>query len=216
MPTVEEIQQKLSNETMMRVFGDNDVKNSLVNETVVRNEVDDNIKIKIANESTDRASKDTAILQKLSDEVQSRVQEIESLKRRIEVLEQIVGSVDKPVVETKEDKLMISQEMFVRQLNMLKRSAKFILDNLGEIEKKEETNTETENKLRDFFRHLNNLQLTYENLINNKDKYTLTDETKQCISEIGDLKVELEKLEVKYDTESLFGDRQGGGSGADC
>ena len=209
MPTVEEIQQKLSNETMMRVFGDNDVKNSLVNETVVRNEADDNIKIKIANESTDRASKDTTILQKLSDEVQSRVKTIESLKRRIEVLEQIVESVNKPTGDqpVKEDKLMISQEMFVRQLNMLKRSAKFILDNLGEIEKKEETNTETENKLRDFFRHLNNLQLTYENLINNKDKYTLTDETKQCISEIGDLKVELEKLEVKYDTESLFGDK---------
>ena len=129
---------------------------------------------------------------------------IESLKRRIEVLEQIVESDNQPV---KEDKLMISQEMFVRQLNMLKRSCKFILDNLGEIEKKEETNTETENKLREFFRHLNNLQLTYENLINNKDKYTLTDETKQCISEIGDLKVELEKLEVKYDTESLFGDK---------
>ena len=34
MPTVEEIQQKLSNETMMRVFGDNDVKNTIVNETV--------------------------------------------------------------------------------------------------------------------------------------------------------------------------------------
>ena len=213
MPTVEELQQKLSNETMMRVFGDNEVKNTIVNETVVRNEADDTIKIKIANESTDRASKDTAILQKLSDEVQSRVKEIESLKRRIEVLEQIVESGDKPVVETNEDKLMISQEMFVRQLNMLKRSAKFILDNLGEIDKKEETNTETENKLRDFFRHLNNLQLTYENLINNKDKYTLTEETKECISEIEDLKVELEKLEVKYDTESLFNDRQAGSGG---
>jgi len=223
MPTVEELQQKLSNETMMRVFGDNEVKNIIINETVVRNEADDTIKIKIANESTDRASKDTAILQKLSEEVQSRVKEIESLKRRIEVLEQIVDFTDKstadkptddkPVVETTEDKLMINQEMFVRQLNMLKRSAKFILDNLGEIEKKEETNTETENKLRDFFRHLNNLQLTYENLINNKDKYTLTEETKECISEIEDLKVELEKLEVKYDTESLFNDRQAGSGG---
>jgi len=34
MPTVEELQQKLSNETMMRVFGDNDVKNTIVNETL--------------------------------------------------------------------------------------------------------------------------------------------------------------------------------------
>ena len=142
MPTVEELQQKISNETMMRVFGDNDVKNSLVNETVVRNEADDSIKIKIANESTDRASKDTTILQKLSDEVQSRVKTIESLKRRIEVLEQIVGSVDKSTDDqpVKEDKLMISQEMFVRQFNMLKRSSKFILDNVKveEIAPKEE------------------------------------------------------------------------------
>ena len=106
--------------------------------------------------------------------------------------------------------------MFVRQLNMLKRSAKFILDNLGEIEKKEETITETKKKLIEFFRHLNNLQLTYENLINNKDKYTLTEETKEYISEIEDLKVELEKLEVKYDTESLFVDRQAAGGAEAC
>ncbi len=123
------------------------------------------------------------------------------------MLEQIVESTDKPV---KEDKLMISQEMFVRQLNMLKRSAKFILDNLGEIEKKEETKTETENKLREFFRHLNNLQLTYENLINNKDKYTLTEETKKCIKEAEQLKEQLNKLvNDNWVVEDLFVDRQG-------
>ena len=209
MPTVEELQQKLSNETMMRVFGDNDVKNTIVNETVIRNEADDAIKIKIANESTDRASKDTTILQKLSDEVQSRVQEIESLKRRIEVLEQIVESGDKPtddkpVVETKNEKLMISQEMFVRQLNMLKRSAKFILENakFGQI-------AEDKDESIDFLLHLNNLKITFDDLLANKDKYTLTEETNKYISEAESLKIQLDKLaNDNWDLEVLFNNRQ--------
>ena len=203
MPTVEELQQKLSNETMMRVFGDNDVKNTIINETVNRNEADDAIKIKIANESTDRASKDTTILQKLSDEVQSRVKEIESLKRRIEVLEQIVGSVDKINDEIKEDKLMISQEMFVRQLNMLKRSGKFILDNA-----KPKVIGEDKDESVDFLVHLNNLQLTFDNLLTNQNKYTLTDETKNCIKEGEQLKEQLNKLaNDNWDVDSLFVDR---------
>ena len=212
MPTVEELQQKLSNETMMRVFGDNEVKNTIVNETVVRNEADDTIKIKIANESTDRASKDTAILQKLSDEVQSRVQEIESLKRRIEVLEQIVESVDKPTDDQpiKEDKLMISQEMFVRQINMLKRSAKFIFDNVN-VEKISPKKEES----KEFLRHLNNLQLTFDNLSNNQSKYTLTDETKKCISEAEQLKEQLNKLtNDNWVVEDLFVDMQSRGGGS--
>jgi translation initiation factor 2B subunit (eIF-2B alpha/beta/delta family) len=117
------------------------------------------------------------------------VKTIESLKRRIEVLEQIVGSVDKSTDEIKEDKLMISQEMFVRQLNMLKRSAKFILDNVKVEEfapKKEES--------KEFLRHLNNLQLTFDNLLTNQNKYTLTDETKKCIKEAEQLKEQLNKL----------------------
>ena len=222
MPTIEEIQQKLSNETMMRVFGDNDVKNTIVNETVVRNEADDTIKIKIANESTDRASKDTTILQKLSDEVQSRVQEIESLKRRIEVLEQIVESVDKPtddkIIESFDkptddktvlDKLMISQDMFVRQLNMLKRSGKFILANanIDELAKTKESSME-------FLRHLNNLQLTFDNLLVNQDKYTLTEETKKCIEEVKSLKNQLDELvNSNWDVDRLFISKQKGSLG---
>ncbi len=205
MTTVEELQQKLSNETMMRVFGDNDVKNTIVNETVVRNEADDAIKIKIANESTDRASKDTTILQKLSDEVQSRVQTIESLKRRIEVLEQIVDSTDKSTVD-QPVKLMISQEMFVRQLNMLKRSAKFILENAN-VEQIAEDKDESV----DFLLHLNNLQITFDNLLANKDKYTLTEETNKCISEAEELKIKLDELaNDNWDVVAILTDRQTG------
>ncbi len=228
MPTVEKLQKEISEETMLRVFGDNDVENTIVNETVVRNEADNSIKIKIANESTDRASKDTTILQKLSDEVQSRVKTIESLKRRIGVLEQIVGSVDKTVPlpesiddktddktvpEPVEDKLMISQEMFERELNMLKRSAKFILDSTkkdddGEISKVITDLLESKEKSQDFLIYLNNLQVSFDNLLVNQDKYTLTEETKKCISESNELKIELTNVTNEYwDVERLFVDK---------
>lgn len=164
-----------------------------------RNEADDAIKIKIANESIDIASKDTTILQKLSDEVQSRVQTIESLKRRIEVLEQIVDSTDKSTVD-QPVKLMISQEMFVRQLNMLKRSGKFILENANV-----EQIAEDKDESLDFLLHLNNLQITFDNLLANKDKYTLTDETNKCISEAEELKIKLDELaNDNLDIERLF------------
>ena len=136
---------------------------------------------------------------------------IESLKRRIEVLEQIVGSVDKSTDDqpVKEDKLMISQEMFVRQFNMLKRSSKFILDNVKveEIAPKEEESKE-------FLRHLNNLQLTFDNLLTNQNKYTLTDETKKCMKEGEELKIKLDELANKnWDVEDLFVDKQNRDSG---
>ena len=202
MPTVEELQQKISEETMLRVFGDNDIKNSLVNEQTTRNNGDDQVKIKIANESTDRASKDTIILEKISEEVTSRVETIEQLKGRLARLEAIVYNSTK--TEPVEDKFMISQDMFVRQLNMLKRSAKFILDNVKVeeiIPKKEES--------KEFLRHLNNLQLTFDNLLTNQNKYTLTDETKKCIQEVKGVRLILEKLvNDNWDVERLFVDKR--------
>ena len=129
---------------------------------------------------------------------------IESLKRRIEVLEQIVGSVNKPTDEIKEDKLMISQEMFVRQLNMLKRSGKFILDNA-----KPTVIAEDKDESFDFLVHLNNLQLTFDSYLAAKDKYTLTDETKKCIKEAEELKIKLDELANKnWDVEAIVNNRR--------
>ena len=108
-----------------------------------------------------------------------------------------------------DNKLMISQEMFERQLNMLKRSAKFILANanIDELAKSKESS-------KDFLRHLNNLQLTYDNLLANKDKYTLSEETNKCIQEIDSLKKQLDELaNSNWDVDSLFVDMLRSGSG---
>ena len=110
--------------------------------------------------------------------------------------------------KTTTDKLMISQEMFVRQLNMLKRSAKFILENAN-VEQIAEDKDESV----DFLIHLNNLQLTFDNLLVNLDKYTLTEETKKCIEEAEQLKKQLEELSNNWDVESLFVDRRSSLSG---
>ena len=72
-------------------------------------------------------------------------------------------SDDKKTDDNKaDDKLMISQEMFERQLNMLKRSAKFILanTNIDELAQTKESSVE-------FLIHLNNLQLTFDKLLSN-------------------------------------------------
>ena len=207
----------LSVESTARKIGDNDLKKLISDEEVNRAESDAENRIKLAEETVVRAEGDSLLSIKLSKEIADRKKETDLLETRISMLENMIANMsnnntsnDKPMADEKpmaDDKLMISQEMYERQLNMLKRSAKFILDNLNKALKGENTGAETENKLREFFRHLYNLQLTFDNLLNNKDKYTLTDETNKCISEIEVLKVELEKLEVEYDTESLFGDR---------
>ena len=212
----------LSVESTARKIGDNDLKKLISDEEVNRAESDAENRIKLAEETVVRAEGDSSLSIKLSKEIADRKKETDLLETRISMLENMVANMsnnntsndkksdEKPMANEKpmaDEKLMISQEMYERQLNMLKRSAKFILDNLNKALKAENTGAETENKLREFFRHLYNLQLTFDNLLNNKDKYTLTDETNKCISEIEVLKVELEKLEVEYDTESLFGDR---------
>ena len=111
---------------------------------------------------------------------------------------------------------MISQEMFVRQLNMLKRSGKFILDS---TETEDDTQTskviddllETKEKSVDFLLLLNDLQVTFDSYLAAKDKYTLTDETKKCIKEAEELKIKLDELANKnWDVERLFVDKQRG------
>ena len=106
--------------------------------------------------------------------------------------------------KTTSDKLMISQDMFVRQLNMLKRSSKFILENanIDELAKTKESSVE-------FLRHLNNMQLTFDNLLANKDKYTLSEETNKCIQEAESLKKQLDELaNSNWDVDSLFVNKQ--------
>ena len=223
MPTIEEIQLSLNNESKDRKTADNNLEILLSNEKVERAEADATSRIKIANESVARAEADSTIAVKLAKEVTDRASENANLQVRIAKLEAMISgkdtsdkSEDNKSDENKSDdnktdnKLMISQEMFERQLNMLKRSAKFILANanVDEINKKEETNAATEKKIKDFLLHLNNLQLTYDNLLANQDKYTLSEETNKCIQEIDSLKKQLDELaNSNWDVDSLFVDR---------
>ena len=217
MPTIEELNINLSNESKERKEADNSLEIKISNESATRAEEDANNRIKIANESANRAESDASLSVKLSDEVANRAKENANLKARLAKLEALLsGKIvvdEKPQVE--EPKLlMVSQEMFERQLNMLKRSAKFILGNTNveEIAKEEETS-------KDFLRHLNNLQLNFDNLLANKDKYTLSESTNKCIQEADSLKQQLDQLaNSNWDVDSLFVDRgrRRGGSVGKC
>ena len=216
MPTIEEIQLNLSNESKERKTENNSLKILLSNEKAERTEADATNRIKIANESVNRAEADSSIAVKLAKEVTDRATENANLEVRIAKLEAILAGRDTSVKSDDnktddnktddnkaDDKLMISQEMFERQLNMLKRSAKFILANanIDELAKSKESSVE-------FLRHLNNLQLTFDNLLANKDKYTLSEETNKCIMEAESLKKQLDELaNSNWDVERLFVDR---------
>ena len=222
MPTIEELNLLLNNESKERKTADNNLEILLSNEKVERAEADATNRIKIANESVSRAEADSSIAVKLAKEVTDRATENANLEVRIAKLEAMMSgkdtsvksddnnSDDKKADDNKtDDKLMISQEMFERQLNMLKRSAKFILANanIDDLGKTKESSME-------FLRHLNNLQLTFDNLLTNKDKYTLSEETNKCIQEAESLKKQLDELaNSNWDVERLFVDRGTGKMG---
>ena len=215
MPTIEEIQLNLSNESKERKTEDNSLKVLLSNEKAERSEADATNRIKIANESVSRAEVDSSIAVKLAKEVTDRATENANLEVRIAKLEAMLAGRNTSDKNTNDkdnksddnkvdDKLMINQEMFERQLNMLKRSAKFILANTNIDEL-----AQTKESSKDFLRHLNNLQLTFDNLLTNKDKYTLSEETNKCIMEAESLKKQLDELaNDNWDVERLFVDKQ--------
>ena len=206
-PNVEELSLNLSNESTSRKEADNSLKVLISNEKAERTENDATNRIKIANESVSRAEADSSITVKLAKEVVDRATENSKLEARLAKLE--AQLTEKVVDKVKVESLFITQEMYVRQLNMLKRSAKFILENakINEIQKDKEES-------KSFLRHLNNLQLTFDNLIANKNKYQLTEETNKCISEVNTLKEQLNNLATdNWVVEDLFVDMQSSGGG---
>ena len=108
--------------------------------------------------------------------------------------------------------LTVSQDEYVRMLNLLKYQAEFILSNVKveEIQKDKEESKE-------FLRMLNDLDLTFADYLNAKDKYQLTEETKKCIEKAEQLKEQLNKLaNDNWVVEDLFVDmtkRHGNGTG---
>ena len=100
--------------------------------------------------------------------------------------------------------LTVSQDEYVRMINLLKYQAEFILSNvkIDEIQKDKEESKE-------FLRMLNDLDLTFTDYLNAKDKYQLTEETKMCIEKAEQLKEQLNKLaNDNWVVEDLFVDMQ--------
>ena len=98
----------------------------------------------------------------------------------------------------------VSQDEYVRMLNLLKYQANFILKN----SKVEEIKPDKE-KSREFLRMLNDLDLTFADYLNAKDKYQLTEEINKCITEAEQLKEQLNKLaNDNWVIEDLFVDMQ--------
>ena len=107
--------------------------------------------------------------------------------------------------------ITVSQDEYVRMINLLKYQAEFILSNVKvkEIQKDKEQSKE-------FLRMLNDLENTYNDYLNVKDKYQLTEETNKCISEAEKLKEQLNKLaNDNWVVEDLFNVRFGSGQ-SDC
>ena len=222
MPTIEEINLGLDNEITNRKTSDNNLKMLMSNEEANRIEGDAKNSLKLSEEITDRAKLDSNFSVKLYEEITKRTKENSELKMKILNLEEKVNAINtntatdnKSTTDSNKEEstapklLMISQEMFERQLNMLKRSAKFTLANAN-VKKIAETKESSV----EFLRHLNNLQLTFDNLLANKNKYTLTDATKKCITEAESLKKQLNKFaNDNWDVDSLFVSRSRGDDG---
>ena len=98
--------------------------------------------------------------------------------------------------------ITVSQDEYVRMLNLLKYQAGFILSNV----KVEEIKPDKEES-KEFLRMLNDLDLTFADYLNAKDKYQLTEETKKCIEKAEQLKEQLNKLaNDNWVVEDLFVD----------
>ena len=105
--------------------------------------------------------------------------------------------------------ITVSQDEYLRMLNLLKYQGKFILSN----SKIDEIKPDREKSI-DFLLMLNDLDLTFTEYLNAKDKYQLTEETNKCISEAEQIKEQLDKLtNDNFDVDYLFDNmhrRQGG------
>ena len=82
--------------------------------------------------------------------------------------------------------ITVSQDEYIRMINLLKYQAEFILSNV----KVEEIQQDKE-KSKEFLRMLNDLDLTFTDYLNAKDKYILTEENKKCIEKAKQLKGQL-------------------------
>ena len=104
--------------------------------------------------------------------------------------------------------ITVSQDEYIRMLDLLKYQAKFILKNtdVNKITEKKSTNAETEKNIKDYLNMCNDLGLVFDEYIAAKDKYNLSDE---YLAELNKTKKQLDDFVfANLPVEELVGDRR--------
>ena len=104
--------------------------------------------------------------------------------------------------------ITVSQDEYIRMLDLLKYQAKFILKNtdVNKIIEEKPFNSETEKNIRDYLNMCNDLGIVFNEYIAAKDKYNLSGE---YLAELNETKQQLEDFVLaNFPVEELVGDRQ--------
>ena len=105
--------------------------------------------------------------------------------------------------------ITVSQDEYIRMLDLLKYQADFILKNtdVNKIIEEKPFNSETEKKIKDYLNMCNDLGLVFDEYIAAKDKYNLSDE---YLAELNKTKKQLDDFVfANFPVEELVGDRWG-------
>ena len=104
--------------------------------------------------------------------------------------------------------ITVSQDEYMRMLNLLNYQAKFILKNtdVDKIIEEKPFNSETEKNIRDYLNMCNDLVIVFDEYIAAKDKYDLSDE---YLAELNKTKKQLDDFVfANFPVEELVGDRR--------
>ena len=105
--------------------------------------------------------------------------------------------------------ITVSQDEYIRMLDLLKYQADFILKNtdVNKIIEEKPFNSETEKNIRDYLNMCNDLGIVFDEYIASKDKYNLSDE---YLAELNKTKKQLnDYVFANFPVEELVGDRWG-------
>ena len=109
--------------------------------------------------------------------------------------------------------ITVSQDEYIRMLDLLKYQADFIIKNtdVNKIIEKKPFNSETEKNIKDYLNMCNDLGLIFDEYIAAKDKYNLSDE---YLAELNKTKQQLDDFVfANFPLEELVGDRRSHGNG---
>ena len=106
--------------------------------------------------------------------------------------------------------ITVSQDEYIRMLDLLKYQANFILKNtnVDKIKEQKATNAETEKNILEYLNMCNDLLVTFEQYIAAKDKYQLSD---SYLKELNETKSKLDEfVNSNWNVEEFRGDRRRG------